>query len=164
MREIKFQCIYRPTKEKFKPSKIDLINGNVFGNFDGELYDYCYFSLTPNGYGDAWLRQYTGLHDNTKWDELTNQEQQEWLETGKTKEEWEGKEIYEGDILKSQHGQIGRIQWDESRLTYVVTWSAETSKFGEEYDSYLIRAIYKSKVIGNIYENPDLLGVSECER
>lgn len=68
-----------------------------------------------------------------------------------------GKEIFEGDILQSQHGQNGRVTWDESRLTYIVIWSAKTSKFAEEYDSYLYQALYRSEVIGNIYENPELL-------
>ncbi|MGG0793758.1 YopX family protein [Brevibacillus laterosporus] len=153
MREIKFQCIYRPTKEKFIPSKIDLKNGNVFGNFDGELYDYCYFSLTPNGYGDAWLRQYTGLHDNTKWDELTNQEQQEWLNQGKTQEEWEGKEIYVGDIVQiSDHPFHGSITINGN---YEVGYNEQMELCCGSW--LLFRVKNYVEVIGNIYENPELL-------
>lgn len=44
------------------------------------------------------LMQYTGLKDNTKWEALTEKEQKEWIDAGNKKEDWNGKEIYEGDI------------------------------------------------------------------
>jgi hypothetical protein len=74
MREIKYQCIYRPTGEVFEPDRIDLVNKSVVGTFDGKR-SHCYYSLEPNGYGDAWLREYAGRLDKN------------------------GLEIYEGDII-----------------------------------------------------------------
>lgn len=48
------------------------------------------------------IGQYTGLNDNTKWEELTKEEQLEWLKNHSV-EEWNGKKIFEGDILKGKH-------------------------------------------------------------
>jgi uncharacterized phage protein (TIGR01671 family) len=73
---------------------------------------------------EADLMQYTGLKDKN------------------------GKEIYEGDIVKSKHGQIGEVIWEN--LMWLVSW------IEPEYDSYLYEVI-SCDIIGNIYENPELL-------
>ena len=49
-----------------------------------------------------------------------------------------GVEIYEGDIVKYEYGQIFEIKWDYGLLSHL-----ENIWF---------------KIIGNIYENPELLG------
>ena len=64
MREIKFDAIYKPTGEHFEPYKIDFRDKSTFGNFDGKQGDWCHFSLDGR-YGDAILRQYTGLKEKT---------------------------------------------------------------------------------------------------
>lgn len=58
-----------------------------------------------------------------------------------------GKEIYEGDIMKTPAG-IGLIKWDKC---FIVYW-------GKEDYTTLHDTPYKYiEVIGNIYENPELL-------
>jgi uncharacterized phage protein (TIGR01671 family) len=56
-----------------------------------------------------------------------------------------GKEIYEGDIVKNQHGDVVKIIWEEGGFNIVYD-IIECTFFPDE-----------SEVIGNIYENTDLL-------
>lgn len=44
------------------------------------------------------FRQFTGLYDATKWEELTDAEQEQWLKHH-SKDDWKGKPIFEGDII-----------------------------------------------------------------
>lgn len=74
MREIKFDAIYKPTGEHFKPRDINFNDNTITGKFDGKAIDWCHFSLDGKR-GDVILRQYTGLQDS------------------------KGKDIYEGDVV-----------------------------------------------------------------
>ena len=58
-----------------------------------------------------------------------------------------GKEIYEGDILRSEEGEVGVVIWDEKYLMYDV----------DEYTNTSRKTLVKSEIIGNIHENKDLL-------
>jgi hypothetical protein len=113
--------------------------GNRF-NYWGIGVDSCTFVGPASGGGvnaqTAPQQQFTGLHDKN------------------------GKEIYEGDILAtSNDGSDGCDEWD-SEIMGVVEWDECSAGFvgvperSEEsiYDSRYVT------VIGNIYENPELLG------
>lgn len=131
--------------------------------------------------GSAWrlfdeieLMQYTGLHDNTKWEQLTESEKKSFYnkhksEDGRTikyrnvddvKRLWNGKEIYEGDIVIYQVNtpaeQTAIIKWRNGGFI-LTDWSDKTT------DQYLPDFWYApidveiTEVIGNIYENPELL-------
>lgn len=58
-----------------------------------------------------------------------------------------GKEIYEGDILRNKKGEIGAVIWDEKYLMYDVNEFSDTSR----------KKLIKSEVIGNIHENKESL-------
>lgn len=67
------------------------------------------------------IGQYTGLHDNTKWEQLTEKEQFRFLEENKDKKftnnDWNGKEIFEGDIYNSEVGNIlHSVVWHDTSL------------------------------------------------
>lgn len=99
------------------------------------------FAVSPNG---------TPLYFN----EETYEESDDWEPilvrwTGLT--DRHGKEIYEGDIVKTEHGATG-----------IVIWREEHAGFGfdtkEPMWSHPINGMDGEKeVIGNIYENPELL-------
>ncbi|PFZ19510.1 YopX family protein [Bacillus wiedmannii] len=131
MRVIKFDAIYKPTGEHFAPIYINFENKTTHGNFDGQVNDWCHFSLDGK-YGDAILRQYTGLKDA------------------------HGKEIYEGDIVDTVYdGTLftGVVVYDESELDFKATNGKENYGSNFQY----LPCCEEVEVIGNIYENPELL-------
>lgn len=91
---------------------------------------------------NKWLMQYIELHDKN------------------------GKEIYEGDIVKITENIlkqkvirlkpiIADIEWSEEYLTYILITTSVKDAF-ESLTDYLDE--YDIEVIGNIYDNPELLG------
>ncbi|MDD5589166.1 MAG: YopX family protein [Candidatus Nanoarchaeia archaeon] len=88
------------------------------------------------------IMQYTGLKDNTKWEELSKKEQNDWLSFS-IKEKWEGREIYENDIIK-RGDTISAIIFENGCFTL--------QKGGSICD-----VVKPMKIIGNIYENPELM-------
>ena len=79
------------------------------------------------------LMQYTGLKDKN------------------------GKEIYEGDIVRCGE-YVGEVQWEDSASAFIGLWQPQTHKrkggadnLGSTFPSPL------KEVIGNIYENPEQL-------
>lgn len=69
-----------------------------------------------------------------------------------------GKEIYEGDIVLSDDGKIGQVQWFEEHSAFMI-WCVTDNKVYFLYDN----DFSKIEVIGNMYENADLLEDEENE-
>lgn len=55
-----------------------------------------------------------------------------------------GAEIYEGDILKSEENEVCAVEWSRGRVSFELNPRLSWSWVGYE-------------VIGNVYENPELL-------
>ena len=73
------------------------------------------------------LMQYTGLKDKN------------------------GKEIYEGDIIRIESDLIGEIKWNE-------TWNCLKLSHNESNGLFLNQEILgEIEILGNIFENPELL-------
>ena len=111
-------------------------------------------------FDDIILMQSTGLHDSTKFEDLSEEEQEEWLESGKTADEWQGREIFEGDIVK--------IIYDSEPFTGVVVYDLGEADFKatnnrEDYgNNFQYLTVGESiEVIGNVHQHPELLEVSD---
>lgn len=171
MREIKFRAFHKPSKKMFDVVSIDFKNKVVFSYEQIIGFSkHPYFDDVSYNLKDCELMQYTGLKDNTKFNELSNDEKETWLKNNK-KSDWKGKEIYEGDIvevtLKEYYSNeqftidpddevkiIGKVIFDI--FSYRIEFDDKTSIFLFEVDSNDIDI----KILGNIYTNPDLLEVN----
>lgn len=129
MRIIKFRLWDKENKEMKVPLSPVWFEENYYGDDD--------FAKCAD-YEDCVLMQFTGLYDKN------------------------GKEIYRGDVVKYWVGdkprQIGKITWGgwQYSFTRVVEGKESTDFFG--YNSEDINP-NNLEVIGNIYENPELLNV-----
>lgn len=148
-REIKFRAWDIKENKMFTPSSISFKDGQLWvcdSYGDNKLE---YEMLKPNGL----LMQYTGLKDKN------------------------GVEIYEGDIISEEAGifqddkykRIGLVEWNRADKETGM-WELHTKKFvaiGKNekdkngisyYEPFgLACGVNKREVIGNIYQNPELL-------
>ncbi len=148
------------------------------------LIGYCDIDYLFGNHGhvpDFDVMQYTGLHDATKWEDLSETEKREFYnkyrsEDGLTikyinvedvRHLWQGREIYEGDILKYNHSKSDDDNLDTKHYArnYVVEHISTQYRYGCRIRNKSIWSmvnqgtIYNGKAekIGNIHENPELL-------
>ena len=126
------------------------------------------------------LCQYTGLHDKTKWEELTKAEKESFLSGWNYKkgrknkvEDWEGKKIWENDILRGYQypyrsdgndNYFAEVTWFENCPAFgIYTFKNPKSNvcgISEGNTEFMESWIPEDwEVIGNIFDNPELLEV-----
>ena len=111
------------------------------------------FLLKPDSHKVSF---FTGLHDATTWDELTEDERAEWTRSGNMPSEWKGKPIYEGDRIKLLYN------WHE-QYCYEQYWTVKFTKgcfylfHGDRLSMLYNFDAFEMKIIGNIWENHELL-------
>lgn len=133
MREIKFRA-WDYNNECIIPwVKIRLEKEEDENTFSVVVFD----GAVGDHYDDFPYMQYTGLKDKN------------------------GKEIFEGDIVQQNYKDMyNQSQAFAGEVVYsdCVYWLKNGGEYTFLYDEY---RIYESVVIGNIYENPELLGDSQ---
>lgn len=105
---------------------------------------------------DIILMQSTGLHDSTKFEDLSEDEQEEWLKSGKTADEWQGREVFEGDIVKIIYDRepfIGVVVYDLGEADFKATNNHED--YGNNFQYLTVGE--SIEVIGDIHKNHELL-------
>lgn len=109
--------------------------------------------------------QYTGLNDSMKWEELSEGEKEKFLselnhieDRMNAKEDWNGRKIFEGDIVDR------KVKFPEIVVFHDGDWVLDYSyASGKESGyNYCNLGFYAKerggvKVIGNIFDNPELL-------
>ncbi len=133
MREIKFRAWNRLNGKMYE--NVGYRNGLIFIDYDYDEYDFeCEGDIIINSNyildeDITEIMQYTGLKDKN------------------------GNEIYEGDIVEELNGERHPIVYEEYRFDvygfYDTGYDIAGDGFSEGSDKF--------KVIGNIYENPELL-------
>lgn len=152
-RELKFRA-YNTTHKKM----VDLakFTAMAFNELDIEATkgDGVYLPFSD----DVILMQFIGLHDNTKWKDLSKQEQTDWTKAGNKPSQWKGKDIYEGDVVQFDNTEIGgekylgEVVWNDDQTLGNLSWGLWTVKgyLHTDFLGYL-------EIIGNVHENSELL-------
>ena len=131
-REIKFRAYLKEEKKMVNVETIDFSEKSIQYLEKNEIIDI--YLLRTKFLEDIELMQYTRIKDKN------------------------GKEIYEGDILKYNFPFDGRLK-HVSPVKFLETEASFGIKdiYGNEIPLYRITANNYFEVIGNIYENPELL-------
>ena len=132
MREIKFRYRHKSTTSDYIAVDIVTLEELYRGEYMSGLRETAHWEFLSRD-------EFTGLHDKN------------------------GKEIYEGDILRNCSCTCGRencVHFD-GELLYVVAWTRDTgfSPFNNGYESDNYKSSKNKVIIGNIYENPELLTI-----
>ena len=149
----KFRCFDKETKNIQDVLVIDFSTGTVEITQNNVVW---FMQENNRSMSEVILMQSTGLHDNTKFKDLSEEEQKEWLESRKTTDEWQGREIFQGDVVK--------IVYDGEPFTGVVVYDLGETDFKatnnrEDYgNNFQYLTVGESiEVIGDIHKNPELL-------
>lgn len=128
MRDIKFRIYDKQLKESNIVELCDCCGDDLW--FDGEtpVWDVLYDST--NEQESFVASQYTGLKDKN------------------------GKEIYEGDIVKVENIDLAQIIYDEDRMAWGIK---PIDEFYFDSPFLADNISLELEVIGNIYDNPELI-------
>lgn len=123
------------------------------------------------------VMQFSGLHDTTKWEELTEKERAQWTKTGNFPSGWKGREIYEGDIVCYGQPEHCKTLGAQSLFKGIVFYDADYGAYRVEIFMQLFpndKSFFMAKsilpimnnqhtIIGNIHQHPEILQSQQVE-
>lgn len=116
---------------------------------DNAKFVYGYYHLDATGYVEA---HYITTSDNMDVYEVIPESVGQFTGLRDTN----GVEIYEGDILAMGYGKVpSRVFWSEKNAS----WMTHNITRNEDYELNKFCQRFIEEVIGNIHDNPSLLGV-----
>lgn len=71
------------------------------------------------------------------------------------------KQIYEGDILKDFAGDVGYVIWNDKSACFTVVGCNDYGDFSDNLGKDCVPTDVWFEVIGNIYDNPELIKESD---
>ncbi|MGV3251688.1 YopX family protein [Streptococcus suis] len=116
----------------------------VWDTFDEDMVNDIFFSWQDCGYeslneclsDERWkFMQSTGLFDKN------------------------GKEIFEGDIVVNQNGNVGYVAYLQQEAGFVVALKKSDYRLGHRNTGESYDVTTNHEIIGNIHQNPELLEV-----
>lgn len=162
MREIKFRGWNKKTKTYVDLKKITPLALDSTLEQDGLFLPFSDHII---------LEQFTGLHDGTEWEQLTEGERAKWTRDGNFPSEWKGKEIYEGDVVEADNGVnpivVGGVQMGKHNgawCLWVERDNIRTPLLNYIHDTLSMVADTGLTKLGNIHANPELLKEAQDER
>ncbi len=99
----------------------------------------------------------TGYYDQVRFDELSVDEREAWIKSGRTKGDWIGRELYVGDIVNNGNGQMFKIIYDHGTASFL------QQQIGMDIEKRAMRFNVKTR-IGNIYENYDIINSATVQK
>ena len=130
MREIKFRAWHKSEKQWENPD-------HLFMSMSNQLIGFANLKTGPAYHSTYEIMQFTGLHDKN------------------------GKEIYEGDIInlgENGHAKPSQIAFNDGSFCIIADWISDKENPFIELSTYCNPAFIKCvEIIGNIYENPELI-------
>ena len=72
-----------------------------------------------------------------------------------------GKEIYEGDIVKDTNGKVGSVAFLKQEMGFVIVWRNSDSRLGHRNRGGAYELDNSTEVIGNIHNNTELIKEEE---
>lgn len=126
-REIKFRAWNKEKRNMFNIARLDIA--------DGTCYDHLFSRNIYDFWNECILMQYTGLKDIN------------------------GKEIYEGDIVKIPNDETlyGYNAGEKYQVYFAYGGFRLKPKYDKNAKGFWLEDDNELEVIGNIYENPELL-------
>ena len=130
----------------------DRLKFRLYDKAIGEMaYDVCIGFIKDSGKTDDWVCADTSCGQITyRDDKLKDIVLMQCTGLKDTND----KLIYEKDIIKCSYGNVGAlgvVEWDFENMQFVL-------KIKEDFYSFSPKTIYeKIEILGNIYENPELL-------